>query len=354
MDVAGSFQSNRDTGSANPAADIFGDPAWFLDRLDFDRDAAILTRATRETLSDAIFLDARWDRRGMERRTVPLSRLRAYVGPAAPPAVIWHGAFCCSTLIASCLDAPGTCLALKEPMALVDLNRARREGRDAADRRLGAAALSHLGRGFAKAERVVLKPSNGAAALLPDAAAIGAPMLLLYSNCRDFILSVAGGGEDRRAFARALMAERVLGQRSPRWRPEDLFSISDLQVAALLWHTQVGEFRAVARTVGLGQARSLDCDRFLAEPGRALNGIDQFLGLGLGSSRISAIVNGPKLKRYAKQPAMAFDAASRTAEFSVLVAKLGPALDALVDWSYAVCPETPRDDPIGAPLMDLT
>ena len=360
LEVTAQTGSSRQDARKRDDTDVLDDPAWFLDHLDFGRDAAILTHTDREALSRTVFLDQRWDRGGSRQCAVPLSRLRRYESSTAGPALIWHTAFCCSTLIASCLDTPGQCLALKEPMALVDLNLARRGGLAVADERLTAGVLSHLGRGFDPGERVVIKPSNGANGLAPDAAAAGGPMLMLYSSCRDFLLAVIGGGpapgggEDRRRFVRDLMAERVISQRPPlRWRPEDLFTMTDLQVAALLWHTQVGEFRAVARAVGPARARALNCDTFLSHPAGVLAGLDRFFALGLGQARIGAIVQGAKLKQYAKLPSVSFDAVRRRRGFSDIEAELGPTLDALVAWSYQACPETPPGDPIGAPLMGL-
>ena len=336
---------------------LLHDPAWFLDRLDLRRGLGVFTRTSRATLAKTVFLDPRWDRAGAEQRVAPLAQIRDFQAPGPPPAIIWHSAFCCSTLIADCLDAQGVSLALKEPMALVDLDLARRQGVAGADDRLAAAALALLGRGFTSGERVVIKPSNGANALMAAAAGAGGPMLMLYSSCRDFILSVVGGGpeiaggEVRRKFVRDLLADRVLaGRAGPRWRPPDLCQMTDLQAAALLWHLQMAEFRAAAQALGPRRARSLDCEAFLAAPAQTLERLDRFFGLGLGQARIDAIVQGPKLSRYAKQPTESFDVAVRRKGLSEVEATLGPWLEALVAWSYQVSPETPRGDPVGAPL----
>ena len=340
-------------GQALADPSLLDDPAWFLDRLDFQRGVAVLTRTNRKAVSDAVFLDDRWDRAGAPQRAVSLSHLRGFQAHDPAPVILWHTAFCCSTLIASCLDAPGVCLALKEPLALVDLSSARRRGVEAADSRLATAVFSHIGRGFSAGERGLIKPSNGALSLLADASALSAPMLMLYSSCRDFILSIASGGERRRHFVKGLMIERLITRRQGlRWGPDQLLQMTDLQVAALLWHTQAEELRAVARTAGRQRARSLDCDQFLAHPADTLQRIDQFFGLGLGQVLIDAVVRGPKLSQYSKQPDLAFDANHRRQGFREIEAVLGPDLDALVEWSYRVCPDTPPGDPVGAALVD--
>ncbi|HEX4179949.1 MAG TPA: hypothetical protein VHY32_04090 [Caulobacteraceae bacterium] len=358
MSVTANTKTPRPDGRSADEPDLLDDPAWFLDRLDFERGAAVFTRTRREALSNAAFLDGRWNRLGASQRLVPFARLRSFRTDRPAPAIIWHTAFCCSTLVASLLDAPGTALALKEPMALVDLSAARRQGLEGEDPALASAAIMRIGLGFNAGERAVIKPSNGANGLIPDAAAIGAPMLLLYSSCRQFLLSVigggpgAGGGEVRRQFIRDLMNGRVRSQRPPlRFSLDHLSALNDLQVAALFWHVQIGELRAAARAFGPRQARSLDCERFLAEPARALAALDQLFALGHGEAHLRQAAQGPLMSRYAKQPNRAFDAADRDRGFKSIEADLGPTLDGLVAWSYRMCPETPRGDPVGAPLL---
>jgi hypothetical protein len=348
----------RRSGSPPSISKLLDEPEWFLDGLDTSRGLARFIRTSRQALSEAVFLDPNWDRTGVQQRVVPFAALRTFRPGAPPPAAIWHSAFCCSTLLASCLDVPGGALALKEPMGLVHLSAAVRRGHRTVDGQLVAAAWALLGRRFSPYERILVKPSNGAHALLPYAAAAGGPTLLLYSSCRDFIASIASGGpaiaggEERRRFVRNLMAERVVeGRPEVRWRPVDLIGLTDLQLAALLWHVHMAEFRAVARAPAPRRVRSLNCEVFLADPRCTLEALDAFFNLGLGAPRIERVVASAKLSRYAKQPARAFDAAQRRQSLRASEAALGSTLDALVAWSYEACPETPPGDPVGAPLF---
>ena len=340
---------------APTVADIVGDSGWFLDRIVPQLDIAVLKPTTRQAIARGIFLDHRWTQDGAPTAQIPLGALRDYAGRDRP-AMIWHTAYCCSTLVADLLDAPGACLALREPGALLDLAAARRAGAPCADDRLIRAVFSRLARSPDAAERVVIKPSNGANALI--GVDMGGQALMLYSSCRDFVVSVVAGvpphegGEDRRRFARTLMLDRATSERpNVPWRPLDLSVMTDLQIAALLWHAQVMEFRAVARQRGPGRVRSLDCADFLADPRRALTAIDAFMGLGLGADRVDAAVSGEKLARHAKTPALAFSPTRRDQDLRAAAAAIGPALDAVVAWSFRVCPATPPGDPVGAPLL---
>jgi hypothetical protein len=195
--------------------------------------------------------------------------------------------------------------------------------------------------------------------LAPGAAAAGAPTLLLYSSCRDFVLAIASGGpapggsEIRRRFVRGLLTERLrTGWIAPRWRQANFAHLTDLQLAALIWHIQMAEFRAIVAAPAPG-VRSLDCEAFLTDPARALAALDALFGLNLGAARVEAIVHGPALQRYAKGPSASYSALQRRATLSAAEAALGDELDALVAWSYEICPETPRGDPVGAPLLPV-
>ena len=203
---------------------------------------------------------------------------------------------------------------------------------------------------------MVIKPSNGANNLL--GVDTGGQALLLYSKCRDFVLSVAAGlpahqgGEDRRRFVRTLMLDRATSARpNIPWRPVDISVMTDLQIAPLLWHSQVMEFRAAARRRGAARVRSLDCADFLADPRRGLTAIDECLGLGLGPARIEAAVGGEKLARHAKTPGVVFSPTKRDQAMAATAEAIGPVLDEVVDWSYRVCPATLPGDPVGAPLL---
>jgi hypothetical protein len=339
-------------------ADVLERPEWFLDGLDAASATARFIRTSREALSQAVFLDPNWDRTGADFRYVPFADLKGHAARADSPAAIWHSAFCCSTLIASCLDTPGAALAIKEPMGLVHLSAAVRRSLRTVDGPLIGASWLLLGRRFEPRERVVIKPSNGANALLPQAAALGGPTLLLYSSCRDFISSIAvggpvsDGGEERRRFVRDLIFERfVEGRQEARWRLADLVALTDLQLAALLWHIQMAEFRALSRAPALRRVRSLDCEAFLADPRGVLEALDAFFGLGLGAERIEHVIAGPRLSRYAKQPSQGFSAAQRRERLRQAELTLGSTLDSVVAWSYRACPETPDGDPVGSPLM---
>lgn len=331
--------------------DIVGDPAWFPDNVDFNRNTFGFVNTTREALSQQSFLDARWDRAPLARVDIPIPAVLSATEAQSRPKLnfIWHTAFCCSTLIARCLDRAGENLALKEPQILILLAEAKRAGSFA--QRSGAcdAAFKLLARRHRPQESVLIKPTNAVNNLIPEAArATDGRMLFLYSDCKSFLISIAKKGEMGRIFARKLFGLFAAdGHAQAKWPMQTLFELSDLQIAALVWHMQIAEFgkaREASRTA------ALDCDTFLANPRQTLARLSNFFDLSFTPAQLDAIASGPLLSQNAKDTTQSFSADRRATEARDIAKTYGSELDTVVEWSYRACPETPRENPLGAML----
>lgn len=333
---------------------IAADPAWFPDAHDPNAHALRLTRVGRQTLVDQAFLDDRWDRSGAEQTSHPVGDFAALALPKQSPRFIWHTAFCCSTLLARCLDKPGSNLSLREPAVLMSLaNMKRVQGEATLQRELGP-VLTLLARPFVRREHVTIKPTNTVNNLIGDVAALlpDARHLLLYSDIRAFLLSIAKKGEAGRAFARQLFTIFAMdGHAIARTEPRELFKLSDLQIAALVWHMQIAGFLDAARAGGPERYASLDGDRFLQAPEAGLLAVDAFLGLSLGAGHARATVEGPILGQDSKDPAQSHSARRRADEAAQTAAAIGPALEAIIEWSYSLFPTSPRSGAMPHPLL---
>lgn len=306
---------------------------------------ARFVHAGRERLSAEPFLDPKWDRSGLPAAEIAWSALPA---PRERPrlGLIWHSSFCCSTLIAGLLDQPGRCLALKEPRVLVDLADLRRRGDLARTPELTARVLGLLARRFAPDEQILVKPSNGANALILRAAAqADGPILLLHSPCADFVVSVAKAGEPVRAYVRTLMltllADQPQGGRIP---VAELARLTDLQVAALAWQMQMAALDRAAKALG-DRCRSLDSTLFRSRPQPTLAALGALFGVGLDPASASAA-----LERDSKS-GDAFDPGQRAAQARAAVAALGADLDQLVDWSFRVAGWAEPEAALPQPLL---
>jgi hypothetical protein len=84
-----------------------------------------------------------------------------------------------------------------------------------------------------------------------------------------------------------------------------------------------------------------------------LSRVDEFLGLDLGPDRIRQNLEGPLLRRHAKQPENEYNAAQRLRDLQ----DIGPAtrrdIEAIVEWSYEVCRTSPRGVPLPNALIEL-
>jgi hypothetical protein len=342
---------------AATAADIVRDCQWFPEALDAQNRTLHFVKTDRKTIASRPFLSqSLWNNADLDRRPLGLETVVRQVSETVPHVnFIWHTAYCSSTAISLALDLPGQSLSIREPDALTVLARMKRgtRGSRGSDiRPYLASLLTLLSRPFVADETVTIKPANAANCLIRDAAALTTgKMLFLYSDCRSFLISTVRRGEARRAFVRRLFAElQADGHQQKDWPPQRLFEMSDMQIAALVWHMQIAEF---ARSkVALGdRAASLDRDAFLASPADTIEKLATFFGLAIDSRQIAEIVAGPLLRRNAKNMDEPFDAAASLQPADV-GDQMARDLDEIVAWSYEVCKTTPRDLPLTNPLVE--
>jgi hypothetical protein len=323
------------------------DPGLFLHDVDPRQGRGAFLRTDRAGLSAEPFLDHRWRSPETFDAALPLAELPLVGGE--PPRInfIWHTSFCASTLLATCLDSPGLCLALKEPRVLVILAAMKRSG--SLEGRLSKAVFGLLGRRFEPNEQILVKPSDSANILVAEAAALTqGRMLLLHSDCESFVLSMAKQG--RTGFAHVRDRFRSLaadGHPAGAWPLAELLRLTDLELAALVWRMQMDILEAAAARLG-DRARSLDCRQLLQDPARVLPEIDAFFGLGLGRERLEKVAAGPLFRRDAKQPGKAFDARARGEERARLRAQLGADLPAVLRSMEQAFPSRPR---LATPLI---
>ncbi|WP_417492903.1 hypothetical protein [Maricaulis sp.] len=336
------------------APQIAADPAWFPYAHDAGSHTLRLSRVSRKALVEEAFLDDRWDRSAAQQAAHPVSDFAGLALPKRAPCFIWHTAFCGSTLLARCLDKPGTNLSLREPAVLMSLaNMKRTQGAEALGRELGP-VLALLSRPFVRREHVTIKPTNTVNNLAGDVSRLlpQARHLLLYSDLRAFLLSIAKKGEPGRAFARQLFTIFAMdGHAIAQTAPRELLKLTDLQIAALVWHMQLASLLEAARAVGADRFASLDGDSFLQTPEPALIAVDDFFGLGLGADHAKAVADGPLFGRDSKDPTQAYSAARRAEEAQQTAAMIGPSLDAIIEWSYGLFPSSPRPGAMPHPLL---
>ena len=342
----------------NSQMDVFDSPSWFPEGFDQNRGEFRFVAAGRAELASQPFLDWRWNRSGAARNTANAAGMIARLPPQNPcPRIIWHTGFCCSTLLAKALDQPGRSLSLCEPQVLVDVADAKRAGLFARDFLAAVPQLAFhlLSRSFMLQERVTLKPAPAANTLLREAATrTSGPMLFLFSDCRSFLVSMCKMGENGRKYVRSLFLAMLHDDHAQaQWPAPKLLSMSDLELAAIVWHMQIAEFLRNWPLLAAGRAASLDCDAFLASPTDALRKLDEFFSLGFGAEHVEQVASGPLFRRNAKTGEDSFDTSRRLNEHAQTVLQIGGDLDRIVSRSYAICRTTPRDSPLPDLLLPI-
>jgi hypothetical protein len=257
---------------------------------------------------------------------------------AAPLRIIFHSAFCASTLLTRALDRPGLAMGLSEPTILNDIVgiRQRREAEPKRIAQLLDEAMLLLGRPWDAGEAVVVKPSNilnplaaAMLALRPDARAV-----LMHAPLPVFLASVARKGMWCRLWARELL-ERLLqdGVVNLGFEAQEWFRLTDLQVAAVGWIAQHRLFHDIKARFG-DRVLAVDSEAMLANAPVVLETIASHLALGEAGIGPS-LAGGPAFGRHSKSGSD-FSAADRSVERAAALAAHGEEIEKVTVWAEAV------------------
>ena len=297
-------------------AAFLADPANFLIGLDLGQGQFQFIRMPRQEVSDKAFLDTRAIETRHKKTELPgaavLETLRGEMTKQPPlkACYLFHTSFCCSTLIARCLDMPGINLSLKEPYALLGLSGFKRRSKNFDTRsdqwiNWRDLTLRLLSRRFVAGERILLKPSNGANNILPEILDYPGTdkVVLLYSSLDHFLVAAIGGGEAWFSYISAILKLfiRDFGDGVDLADPSELTA---LHRAALAWALQMKAFEAAAGSFP-EKVTTLDCQRFLDDPADILVRLNVFYDLGFDRKDLEAVASGPVMTAHSKEPGKA-------------------------------------------------
>lgn len=301
-------------------------------------------RVDRATLSRTAFHDHRLGTRGSLR--VSAADAAVLAASTSQPRVnyIFHTAFCGSTLLARCLDIPGSILSIREPEVLMELanhKRMKRFGMGVAGNRHEILDLSArlLGASGDVEEKVVIKPTNAVNNLAVDMLALSSThaILLMYSDLKSFLISVIKKGEPCRAYVRQLfnvinLDTALFGHINERQR----LLFTDLQIAAIVWYLQMRNYMHVIENDREGRVRTLDSARFFSDPADVLPRIAEFFNLAVDRQQLDAVLTSGVFERDSKDPEQTYDTRLRDEESAQIEATHGAALETIVGWARSL------------------
>jgi hypothetical protein len=333
--------------------DLIGNPAWLAHRYDPGHDAFHFRWVDRDRHAATTFLteEALVDAPG----PIPVARADTAPPVTTPLHFIFHSAYCCSTMLARAFDAPGTSMALKEPLLLNDMVGWRRRGGEPArvaevlDR-----ALALLARPFAPGEAVVVKPSNVVNALAPVILALRpeAKALLLHAPLPAYLRSIAKKDMWGRLWVRELLVGLLKdGLVDLGFDTEGYLGLTDLQVAAVGWLAQHALFARTVARYGPARVATLDSETLVARSRDAMAALVRLYGLSIDPAGIDAIVAGPAFTRHSKLSAE-FGAAQRAAEHRNAADLHGDEIIKVVIWAEAAAKAAGIPLTLGARLID--
>ncbi len=293
--------------SPNMAANVPGlpelidDGRWLAHRYDETADAVQFRFVPREAQREMTFLtdheigDAPLAVHG---RAECLAEARKRELPT--PRLIFHSAYCCSTLLARAFDIPGVSFGLKEPQILNDVVGLQLRRGD--PRQVAAAldvALLLLARPLGPGETNVVKPSNLINPLLPLITAMRPDLrgLLLHAQLETFLGSVARKEVEGRNWVRDLMWKMIhLGQAERfGFSDEELYRQTDLQVASVGWLAQQALFAEAAQAhTGF---QTLDSETLVERPAECLAALKELFDLDFDAEEV---VSGPAFHTHSK------------------------------------------------------
>ena len=345
--------------------EIVDNPNWYCHAINLDTGRLGFVKTTKTALSETTFLDARFDVSKLESTSSSIQECVNYIdGKDAPaPKYIFHTAFCCSTLLARCLDLPESNVSIKEPAVLMALANYKRTGHKALVNSNGAdineaeaiyGLVNHLlFRPFGENESIVVKPTNTVNNIICQLMATHpeSKALLLHSDLKSFLISLLKKGEEGRGFARQLFniffmdsAEAQLLQQN------QLLRMTDMQVAAITWHLQLENYFDAFAKFENSKVKSLYCDRLLDNSNDILTKVVSNFGLTKLEQNIDQMLEHAPLQKNSKTPGKAFTAQDRKIEHSEVASLYADSLNTIIPWAKQLSFKYPYSDNIANSL----
>jgi len=323
--------------------ECIGKPDLYFQKYDFRTGSAIFREMTRDSYRESAFLDDRLLSPNPELYGFSIDQAMAIdLTSSLPPyRLIFHTAYCCSTLLSRALDISGRTMVYREPVHLHQLAVARRRFTEFPQLVTGRwpellrFSLSMLSKVWSGNEVSIIKPTDSCNNIIIDILALdgGSRAVLLYSQAREFIasnLKSAGRRRFLKNFLGRSIRENALDSGSIL-HSVDASGLPDAESAAYVWMTQILSYRK-ALSERADQCACIDSARLLSNTRCALMDCNQFLEIGLSETDIDAVVDSGLWQRHAKDATRSYSSAERQHEMQFISKHLETEIQAGMAW----------------------
>lgn len=322
-------------------------PNFFPHRFVEGQDAILFLQADCDLHRKCTFITDEYLPKERAETVISVSEILERPIPPAQMHFIFHSAYCCSTLLARAFDMPGVSFGIKEPQILNDMLgwMRRGAGKEAVMPRLQL-ALDLLSRPFAPDEQIIVKPSNLVnplsmmmLALRPDSKAI-----LLFAPLDIYLRSIAKKNMWGRLWVRELLNGRIVDRTLVgNLSPQELLGLTDLQVAALGWLSDLRLFQELQRRLAPGRIMTLDSETLLGDKEEAMRRAYAHFSLPADSMAIADVINGPAFLTDSKN-GQEFSVKKRQREYDQSFDRHSEEITMVTEWTKAMA------DHVGMPM----
>ncbi len=332
-------------------------PDFLLQDLDFRERRGLVVKISEAAYRQTAFLDERVFTPDTQGAWFPLGSLLHTTEDLAikrSPHYIFHVGHCGSTLVSRLLGELPQAFSLREPVSLLALAMIKRDlGRPEAPlesdewQRFLSMSLGLLARTYHSDDRALIKLTSAAGNLLEPLleARADSKALLLYVDLETYLATMLRAETTReslRAYAGAWLAD--LRQQANHSAFGNL-PLDDAQQAVINWLAMLLAFsQATARHPG--RTLWLNFDAFLGAPAKHLQDAGNFFELQARLEAIEALVQGPLMNRYAKDPQQNFDRHMRQEELAQARQHLEIGIRTALDWAENLCMDIPALEPV--------
>jgi len=291
-------------------------PPVFLFRYEWQRDEFLFAQVSDQQLRDAPFLDHR-----LRFEDGDLTRFVAsdvHCAPYDPAGLIFHTAFCGSTLFARLLDLAPHSIALKEPSALLGAAECKVRVPERFPSRLRS-IVSLLSRPRSDGSNVLLKPTNQVNTIAFDMMRLcpSTRAVFLFSTFEDFLVSCLKKrpAADRwigwmaQHFARS---STIAAEMDIDWRTRFNFA----EACALAWLLQMEIIQQLLASPLSERIRTIEFRHLLREPLPHARAALQWFGVTVDESQVRDCVES-SVRKDAKSAAAFDQAAQAAAEYAL-------------------------------------